>query len=396
MTLDPNILEQIVNDGPAVAYAWDLDRNWQVSYISESIEQFGYTAKDLMDGEVLFTDIIFKDDLDRVVGEFEQFQVSGVDRFFLNYRIVTRDGKVRTIADWSHIVRDEKGDATLNRGMLIDISEAVSTEQRARLYLDNSGAMFVQLDSTGMILQVNQKTESIIGLPASALIGTSWIDQFIPEDELDGVRQAFARGSAWDESLGYLENENDILTANGERRRISWRFAQEKDLAGKVSYMVAFGRDVTDERATAERNRVLAEYQRLSPNLLIRLDRSGDIQYANDVTLKWIDQLAQCPKHQIDAWKAQIAITAGSTSAREFVQEIGDDFFLIKTVPVVIISTCTVLTLRRNARGKSDCQVLPKACPVRCWRLSCIQTAPSQSPSGMTSAKNSGELMQTH
>ncbi len=363
MNVEPDLLADIINEGPSVAFVWHLVDDWPVTYVSENVKQFGYTSKQFMTGEVRFDDIVHTEDMERVKREVEQHLKSGTEKLSQNYRIVTRDGDIRTISDWSHTIRDSNGDAIYLRGIVIDITDTISIVERSNLYLDTAETLFVRLDATGKVMQVNQKTESVIGLPASEIIGTDWIQRFVPEYELSGVIKEFSRSLETDGVGKSGEYENDIVTEKGEHRHIRWRFTQEMDQAGRLESLLAFGLDITDELDTQKRNRVLTDFERLSPTPLMRLDRSGDVQYANDMALALIEQLTRCPASQVKAWQKKLEVAAKMTYPGEFMAEIEDQYFLFKSIPDDDHVNIYGMDITREYEGETKISIIAASLP---------------------------------
>ncbi|MDL5360855.1 bacterio-opsin activator domain-containing protein [Halalkalicoccus sp. NIPERK01] len=117
----------VFTEGPAVVFRWDPDagEGWPVEYVSGNVEDLlGYTAEELTEGDLTYTDLLLDEEIDRITREVEENSAGTTERFSHDpYRIRTRDGGVRWVQDTTNIVRDDSGDITHYVGYLVDITE---------------------------------------------------------------------------------------------------------------------------------------------------------------------------------------------------------------------------------------------------------------------------------
>ena len=62
-------LEAIVNNSPAVVFLWRAAEGWPVEFVSDNVQQFGYTPEEFYSGRILFANIVHPDDLERIGAE---------------------------------------------------------------------------------------------------------------------------------------------------------------------------------------------------------------------------------------------------------------------------------------------------------------------------------------
>jgi PAS domain S-box-containing protein len=101
-------------------------------YVSKNVSQFGYTAEEFLDGNILFTEIIHPEDLQRVGGEVQHYSESKVDHFKQQYRIIDKKGKDYWIDDWTIICRDEEDNISHYLGIIVDITDRKRSEEALR------------------------------------------------------------------------------------------------------------------------------------------------------------------------------------------------------------------------------------------------------------------------
>jgi rsbT co-antagonist protein RsbR len=122
-------LEHIVNHSPAVFFLWRAAEGWPVEFVSDNIEQFGYTPEDFYSGRVPYATIVHADDLERVAAEVTRYsQEEGRTEFTQAYRIITQSREVRWTDDRTWIRRDAEGNITHYQGIVLDVTEQKQAE----------------------------------------------------------------------------------------------------------------------------------------------------------------------------------------------------------------------------------------------------------------------------
>ncbi|MBN1882183.1 MAG: PAS domain S-box protein [Deltaproteobacteria bacterium] len=118
-------------------------------------------------------------------------------------------------------------------------------------YLHIAEVMILLLDRDARISYINRKGAQILGFETSQLIGSRWIDNFIPErnrEEVENIFHEIVTGKL--EMFGFYENP--ILTKSGEERIIRWHNTVLKDGDGELIGALSSGEDVTERRIIEE------------------------------------------------------------------------------------------------------------------------------------------------
>lgn len=113
-------------NGPVIVYKLLSDFNI-ISYVSDNIRQFGYDPRDLILQHKLFPDLIFSEDKERVMRHFKDDIANGCEFSAKQYRIVTANGQICWVFDYTLIVR-EPDNATWFYGYILDITAQKSME----------------------------------------------------------------------------------------------------------------------------------------------------------------------------------------------------------------------------------------------------------------------------
>ncbi len=121
----------------------------------------------------------------------------------------------------------------------------------ARRYLDIAGVMLMALDRDGRISMINRKGTQILGKPEDALIGTDWIDSFIPAARQSAIRQAFSRVVSGATPLPE-HYEQRIVDATGRELIMAWNNTLLRNKEGAVLGTLSSAEDITERKRAEE------------------------------------------------------------------------------------------------------------------------------------------------
>ncbi len=153
---------------------------------------------------------------------------------------------------------------------IIDISERRKSEELlqkekelAKMHLDIAPVIFLVLDGNMKVSLINQKGTRILKCSESEIIDTNWFEKFTPPALLKDSVEMFGKLMKGDlDSSGNVETE--IITASGETRVISWKYAVIRNETGQPVSLLGAGEDITDRKAQeviiAKANEELKQY----------------------------------------------------------------------------------------------------------------------------------------
>lgn len=325
--------ESIINNGPAIAFAWELHEGWPVVYVSNNVKNLGYDPEDFLSGKLIFDQIIHPDDLARVSRQVEYNLTADSTKFEQRYRILTKDGNIRWVRDWTLINRTEDGTAINVEGILIDITDYVSAEEAARQYLNLTNNIFLVLDSEGIVTDFNDMACILTESSAEELTGVPFIEIFTAEDQRAKIKDSFSK-IVQSAPEGEQEYENDIVSKSGKRHTIHWYSSVEKNESGDFKKLIVFGADRTSQLLAESRVTQYSQFPKENPNPVLRIDDQGDVILANGPAQELLDSIATHSGSASLAWARLVQDILKSRSKINLELKTEDSYYLFSVVRI--------------------------------------------------------------
>lgn len=122
---------KLIEKSSIVRFVWKNQENWPVEYVSENVKNiFGYSADDFITNKIVYSEIIFPDDLTRVKNELHSQSKTGFYSIEHEpYRIKSKSGRIKWLNDITLIRRNKSNEITHLEGIIIDITEQKESEQ---------------------------------------------------------------------------------------------------------------------------------------------------------------------------------------------------------------------------------------------------------------------------
>ena len=242
--------EVIVDRSPAILFRRKADDKRTLVYVSNNIQQLGYTAEEFFSGRTHFRDIVHPDDVERVGAEIRGFAEKDVEEYTQVYRILCKSGDVHWVEDQTSVERDAKGNKTYNQGILVDITERKlaeekvrKSEEKFRRIVETAGEGFILMDENLAIVNVNDAYCRLLGYTREEVLGKTPID-FATEE----FKQFMLTNR--DTILGqeYREFEGSSVAKDGRRVPILVHGNTLRDDRGNVIGNMAFVTDMTEHK----------------------------------------------------------------------------------------------------------------------------------------------------
>ncbi|QSG04928.1 PAS domain-containing sensor histidine kinase [Halapricum desulfuricans] len=272
--------------GPAVVFKWREAEGWPVEYVSENVEDvLGYTAEQFRSGAIAYGDIIHDQDRERVFEEVAEHSDGETDQFSHDpYRIVTPDGAVRWVLDYTKNVR-KSGEITHRLGYLVDITE----RQQNEIYLKEAQEVadigwWRKAIPSDRIYWSDRVYEMWGADGEGGYLDHERFREYIHPGDVDRVERAWQdalEGEAYD-------IEHRIVTGDGTVKWMREVAEFTRDASGEPIEAVGIVQDITerrrDEQALQAAQQNLRKVIDLVPDLIFAKNREGEYLLANEAT----------------------------------------------------------------------------------------------------------------
>jgi len=242
--------EVIVDRSPAILFRRKADEKSTLVYVSNNIQQLGYTAEAFLSGRMHFREIVHPDDMERVGAEIEGYAEKDVEEYTQVYRILAQNGDIHWVEDQTSVERDAQGNKTYNQGILVDITERVlaeeemrKSEEKFRRIVETAGEGFILMDENLTIVDVNEAYCRLLGYTRAEVLGKTPIDLATEE-----FKQFMLTNR--DTILGqeYREFEGSSVAKDGRHVPILVHGSTLRDDRGHVIGNMAFVTDMTEHK----------------------------------------------------------------------------------------------------------------------------------------------------
>lgn len=257
------LYQKTIQNAHGVPYRLNLETR-EYEFVGKGIENILGISYDTFSLDYLSQikkEVIVHNDCDYETYQ-RKFRNGKLDRYQVDFRIITEDGKERWISDNALPVFDYNEEKVVEAiGVLQNITKRKQVEKQLRLernkvqnYLDVAGVIFMSLDTELNVELINKKGCDILGIPQSDIIGKNWVTNFLPEkiqekatdfynnfmnEQIDMFSEELKRSA-------YLEAR--VNCNESEQRTILWNNILLRDQQNKtITGILCSGIDVTDK-----------------------------------------------------------------------------------------------------------------------------------------------------
>ena len=283
-------LQAFIEQGPLTVYINRPDEASSNIYMSPQLEAIlGYTAEEWAADPDFFRKVLHPDDHDWVIAEQLRTKEAG-EPFRAEYRMITRDGRVRWFLDETHAIADRADRPGYRYGYLVDITDRKGleealreAEERYRQLVEKLPlAIYVdRLDELSSNIYTSPHVEGMFGYPAERWqTEADFFVRALHPDDRERVLDDHARTR----TTGCpLCTEYRLIAADGRVIWIRDEGLVVRDERGKPLVLQGFLLDITERKmaeealrdSEAELSRQKAYYQELlelSPVAIVTLD----------------------------------------------------------------------------------------------------------------------------
>ena len=174
-------------------------------------------------------------------------------------------------------------------------AEAVIRQERdrAQMYLDVAGVMFVAIDLDERVILINKKGCEALGYGYDEIVGQNWFNTFIPEISRDDVKGAFTKLiSEEDGSVEYFKNP--VLRKDCGLRIIAWHNTVIRNEAGDIVTTLSSGEDITERKKAEDEVKKnideLERFQKITVKREFRIKELNDEVKALKLRLEFLEK----------------------------------------------------------------------------------------------------------
>ncbi len=198
----------IIDSTDVILWQWKPEPGWPVIYVSQNVAQFGYSAEDFITKNILFSEFVHSEDRDAIFENSCENIMKKKDLYKQTYRVVTHDGSIRWLDDYTTIVRDATGKVLMIQGITYDVTDnkllTQDLDRSRNLYrslVDTSPDGICMMDMDFITIFANKRKAELFGYDSpDDLIGTNAFSVVAPEyakylQELEPELLSFGRVS---------------------------------------------------------------------------------------------------------------------------------------------------------------------------------------------------------
>lgn len=153
--------QSLLENIPVITYINDISPESRTTYISPQIEKFlGYTQEEFLAAPLLWVKIIHPDDYEWVIAENTRTSET-LEKFNIEYRLLTKKGHVVWVKDEATLIRDENGQPQYWLGVWSDITSLKESEKMQTGAVDTLTRRNNQLQTAS---EVSRAATSILAL----------------------------------------------------------------------------------------------------------------------------------------------------------------------------------------------------------------------------------------
>lgn len=248
-------LEHLLAYTPAVIYSSRPCREYGVTFVSESVVQFGYQPQDFLENLDLWRECLHPEDAIAVLETLAQ--TPSKEYWLFEYRFLRRNGDYCWIQDRRRLVRDRQGFPVEMVGSWLDITAQKVLEQSllenqdwACSALHSIADAVITTNASGQVQFLNPVAEQMTGW-CSEEAHTQMLDEVCPivqvqsgQTLLDLVKAVVGSGQ-----VTSLPTTSTLMTRKGTDYAIDGTIAPIRDCTQAITGAVLVLRDVTQHYA---------------------------------------------------------------------------------------------------------------------------------------------------
>lgn len=247
-------LKRLLSFSPAIIYSRQANPPYALTFVSESINQLGYTAQQFFTDEQFWLNCIHPEDASFVLAKLQS--LGEKENLISEYRYLDSQEKYRWILDRSTLIRDQQGNPLEIIGAWQDITEIKRIEQAlfqekelAQVTLASINDGVITTNSSGEVEYLNPMAERLTGWSLDTAKGNRLeaIFTLVRENDRSAINLTLETILSSGETSESGE-ANLLISSSGEEYIIAHLIAPIQDRGGQIIGCVLVFRDITKPR----------------------------------------------------------------------------------------------------------------------------------------------------
>ena len=322
-------LEAILESSPEAITVTDLNGNI-IEFNQATVALHGYESKEELIGKNSL-ELIAKQDHKRAIEGLKETLEHGSTKN-LEYTFLTKDGREFQAELSASVVRDASGKPEYFMAITKDITDRKKAEEALREnresyreLAESISDMFFAMDKDFRYTYWNQASEKFTGVSAKDAVGKSLTEVF-PDVKGTRIEQFYKEALRTQQPQSFL-NKYQLKGKD---------YVFELNAYPTKTGLSVFVKDVTERQKMDDEIKSLARFPSENPNPVLRLNREGNILYANNPG----KALLQDWKHEVadrtpEFLRGVVAETLSKQSEKSFDLKLGKRVYSIMVTPVM-------------------------------------------------------------
>ncbi len=258
---------------------WELDLHSNLLQWSQTIfEIFEIDPQKFPAGYDAFLKAIHPDDREKVNKAYTDSLIHK-KQYHIEHRLLMKDGRIKWVNEICENKYDTDGQALRSIGIVQDITERKTMEQRYQNLVEGTSDLIVLINKAGNLIYTNHMSKKIFGLSPEELIGQG-VFQFIHPDDLAKTTVLFEDSLKKQTKQGRIENRQ-VNRETGAIHDMLWTINFQYDGQGEIVSVIGIARDITERKESEkDRIRLVTAIEQASETIVIT-DKKASIQYVN-------------------------------------------------------------------------------------------------------------------
>ncbi len=235
--------EHIIQTSPVVAFVWKNEEGWPVEFVSGQVKElFGYSAEEFLTGKApCYDDIIHPEDTKLAQEEAAKYSKDKKVNYFepTPYRITTKSGEIKYVEDRTTIRRTEDGHIISFEGIIIDITDRVMANKKAKIaeeIINSGNVVAFEWVKGWKVRYVSNNVKNLFGYSAEEFTTDDFpsYDKLVYPEDVNKIKKEVKKYSA-DIKSNYFElTPYRIITKSGEIKYVEDRTFINRNKKGEI------------------------------------------------------------------------------------------------------------------------------------------------------------------